>query len=162
MQARVPHSTGYKANIVIINAGTNDANGDVSPSTAGDRMNDLLNALWDADGMSDTCIILSTIIPTNNADGELYQGTINDQIRALIPVRAAEGKCIYLAEMWPLGDSDPWFDFDTDYLVGESPHVHPNVRINSQVMDHLSDTKIDSAVGQGTFHDGICVLQLNI
>ncbi len=92
-------------------------------------MNDILNALWDADGMSSTCIMLSTLIPSNNANGVVNIPLINSQYRALVTKRAAEGKCIYLAEMWPNGDSSQWFQFDTDYLTTESPHVHPNVRI---------------------------------
>lgn len=43
--------------------------------------------------------------------------------------RASEGKCIYLAEMWPNGDANQWLQFDTDFLSTEVAHVHPNVRI---------------------------------
>ncbi|KAJ3548060.1 hypothetical protein NM208_g1190 [Fusarium decemcellulare] len=100
--ARVPNSTGFKPNIVIINAGTNDANTPVDPANAGSRLNDILNALWKADGMSKTCLIVSTLIPTTNTNGAANQGTINDQYRAL------------------------WFDFSKDYLAGETPAVHPN------------------------------------
>lgn len=118
-------------NVVVINGGTNDAvkvaANDASVSTAGERMDDVLNALWNADGMSDTCIILSTLIPSNNPAGIVNIPLINAQYRNLITTRASEGKCIYLAEMWPNGDSDQWFQFDTDYLTTEDPHVHPNV-----------------------------------
>lgn len=99
-----------------------------SVSTAGERMDDILNALWDADGMSDTCIMLSTLLPTTNANGIVNVPLINSQYRALVTQHAAEGKCIYLAEMWPLGDSEQWFQFDTDYWSTETIHVHPNVR----------------------------------
>ncbi|KAF4975545.1 hypothetical protein FZEAL_7691 [Fusarium zealandicum] len=122
--ARVPKSTGFKPNLVIINAGTNDANTPVDPANAGGRMNNILNALWKADGMSETCLIVSTLIPTDNANGARNQGSINDQYRTLVKQRAAEGKCIYMADMWPQGQQ--WFDLSTDYLAGESPKVHPN------------------------------------
>ena len=121
-------------NIVIINGGTNDANGPVDPSNAGTRMNNVLNALWEADGMSGTCIMLSTLIPTTNANGQTYQDTINNQYRALVQQRAAEGKCIYLAEMWPQGAQ--WLQFDTDYLATETPHVHPNVSVVNEHRVH--------------------------
>lgn len=87
-------------------------------------MNDILNALWDADGMSDTCIFLSTLIPSSNTDLETNRVTINSQYSSLVTQRAAEGKCIYLAEMDPNGEQ--WLEIDTDYLASESPHVHPN------------------------------------
>ncbi|KAM0544829.1 hypothetical protein ACHAPJ_011660 [Fusarium lateritium] len=122
--ARVPNSIEYKPNIVIINAGTNDANTPVDPSRAGRRMNDILDALWQADGMSETCIFVSTLIPTDNANGAKNQGTINDQYRTLVLTRAKEGKCIFLADMWPQGQQ--WFNLDKDYLAGETPKVHPN------------------------------------
>lgn len=92
-------------------------------------MNNILNALWNADGMSGTCIMLSTLIPTTNANGIANQDTINTQYRNLVQQRAAEGKCIYLAEMWP--ENQQWLQFNTDYLANETPHVHPNVRISS-------------------------------
>ena len=88
-------------------------------------MNDILDALWQADGMSETCIFVSTLIPTDNANGAKNQGTINDQYRTLVLTRAKEGKCIFLADMWPQGQQ--WFNLDKDYLAGETPKVHPNV-----------------------------------
>ncbi|KAH8666554.1 family 3 carbohydrate esterase, partial [Xylariales sp. PMI_506] len=155
--ARVPHSTGFKPNVVIINAGTNDANGAVDPPNAGTRMNNILNTLWNSDGMSDTCIMLSTLIPTTNANGATYQGTINDQYRSLVTQRAAEGKCIYLADMWPNGEQ--WFQFDTDYLATESPHVHPNDK-GHKMMASVFYNSIQSAIADnrivaaGTFETG--------
>lgn len=101
---------------------------DPSVYTAGSRLNDVFNALWNADGMSDTCIMLSTLIPGNSEPGLVNTPIINAQYRALVTQLAAQGKCIYLAEMWPNGDSDQWFQYDTDYLTYENPHVHPNVR----------------------------------
>lgn len=89
-------------------------------------MNDILNDLWAADGMADTCIILSTLIPTTNANGAANRDAINSQYRSLVTQRhAGDGKCIYLADMDPGGAQ--WLQFDTDYLATESPHVHPNV-----------------------------------
>ncbi|KAH8886185.1 family 3 carbohydrate esterase, partial [Thozetella sp. PMI_491] len=119
--ARVPHSTGFKPNIVIINGGTNDGNFNVDIANVGSRMNDVLNALWNADGMADTCIMLSALIPTTNSNGQANRATINSQYSALASQRAGEGKCIYFADM-DLPSGVQWLQFDTDYLVGESPH----------------------------------------
>lgn len=96
-------------------------------TNVGSRMNDILNALWAADGMSETCIILSTLIPSTNTVLEANRPSINSQYMSLVTERAAEGDCIYLAEMDPNGVQ--WLEFDTDYLTDEIPHVHPNVSI---------------------------------
>jgi hypothetical protein len=92
-------------------------------------MNKILNALWDAEGMSETCIFLSTLIPTDNANGAKYSPIINDQYRTLVLTRAKEGKCIFMADMWPQGQQ--WINLDTDYLAGEHPKVHPNVSVTT-------------------------------
>ncbi|KAK7216223.1 hypothetical protein V2G26_004226 [Clonostachys chloroleuca] len=125
IQDRVANFIGYKPNIVIINGGTNDGNGDIDISNVGDRMNNILNALWNATDMSDMCIMLSTLIPTTNANGAKNRAAINSQYRSLVTARSNEGKCIYLADM-DLANEKVWFDFNTDYSAGESPAVHPN------------------------------------
>lgn len=95
-------------------------------------MNNILNALWNATDMSDMCIMLSTLIPTTNANGAKNRAAINSQYRSLVTTRSNEGKCIYLADM-DLANEKVWFDFNTDYSAGESPAVHPNVS-NSQYL----------------------------
>lgn len=44
------NSYGYKPNVVLINAGTNDANQNMQVG-AGARMEAMLNEMWAADGM---------------------------------------------------------------------------------------------------------------
>ncbi|KAH7320726.1 hypothetical protein B0I35DRAFT_500940 [Stachybotrys elegans] len=121
---RIPNAVPYKPNVVIINAGTNDANGNVSPSEAGVRMGKVLDALWGAQDMANTCIMLSTLIPTTHSTGVKTRPVINDAYRELVKQRASAGKCIYLAEMAP-GGSD-WLVIPDDYSSAETTHIHPN------------------------------------
>lgn len=88
-------------------------------------MNDILNDIWGAEDMADTCVMLSTIIPTNDATGSQTRLVINERFRALVTKRAQDGKCIYLAEMDP--NNSGWITWD-EFASGESVHVHPNVR----------------------------------
>ncbi|KAK0099309.1 hypothetical protein ONS96_008539 [Cadophora gregata f. sp. sojae] len=155
--ARVPRSVGFKPNVVIINGGTNDGNGGVDIGNVGNRMNDILNALWNAEDMSSTCIMLSTLLPTTNGNGAGNRGSINQQYRDLVTRRAGEGKCIYLADMDPGGQV--WFNFQTDYMEGESPAVHPNDKghrmmaavFYQSIMKALSDGRV---VAPGPFTVG--------
>ncbi|KAF7556324.1 hypothetical protein G7Z17_g1541 [Cylindrodendrum hubeiense] len=146
VRARVKNSVGFKANIVIINAGTNDGNTNNDISGVGSRMNNILNDLWAAGDMADTCIILSTLIPTTNTNGAANRDTINDQYRALVTERSGDGKCIYLADMDPGGEQ--WLQFDTDYLATESPHVHPN-DLGHAKMAAVYHQAISKALGNG-------------
>ena len=108
---------------MIINAGTNDANGNVDPNGAGSRLNDILNDLWAAAGMADTCIMVSTLIPTTDSTGSVNRLTINQKYRDVVTQRSGEGRCVYLAEM----ELD-WWDFNADFDPSEAVHIHPNVR----------------------------------
>lgn len=107
----------------------------VDLSGVGSRMNDILNDLWAGEDMGNSCMILSTLIPTTNTAGDANRPGINDQYRALVTQRASEGKCIYLADMDPGGSQ--WLQFDTDYLATESPHVHPNVSLFLILTSHI-------------------------
>lgn len=110
--------------MVVINGGTNDANGAIAPSQAGERMTNILNEIWNADGMGNTCIMLSTLIPTTVANGVIYRGTINAQYRMLVDDFAAQGKCIVLADMDPpQGPASGWISTTRDMI---SDGIHPN------------------------------------
>jgi hypothetical protein len=124
-------------------------------------MNDILDALWDADGMADTCIMLSTLIPTTNVNGAVNRDTINDQYRALVTERAADGNCIYLADMDPGGT--PWLIIPDDYMANEEPHVHPNdaghkkmAAIFYQAINEAIDDNVLVAPGNFTTGETVC------
>ncbi|KAJ4258177.1 hypothetical protein NW762_008322 [Fusarium torreyae] len=123
---RLKNSIGYKPNIVIINAGTNDASRNIDPDGAGDRMNSLLKDIWGASGMGDTCVMLSTILDTTHQTGKVTRIAINHRYRELVKKLSGEGKCIYLADMDPpTGGGAGWITWD-DYDPAETTKTHPN------------------------------------
>ncbi|KAK8108347.1 uncharacterized protein PG998_010360 [Apiospora kogelbergensis] len=114
---RSRNSYQYKPNVVLINAGTNDANANngrgLDLDNAGVRMESLIRDLWAAPDMSNSLIVLSTVLPTTTAGASSAQ-VINSQYRQLVQRLNGDGRPILLADM----------DFvSTDDLVDG---VHPN------------------------------------
>ncbi|KAM0209842.1 hypothetical protein ACHAQD_011019 [Fusarium lateritium] len=87
------NSYGYKANVVLMNVGTNDANQGLV-SGAGSRMEALLNDLWGADGMSKTYVVISSVLRRNDAKAESNRKQINEQYKELINRLRSSGKPI--------------------------------------------------------------------
>lgn len=116
-------------NIVLINLGTNDANRDIDANRAGARLNGILDDIWAADGMSKTCVMLSTVLDSQDPTGSVVRLNINAQYRQLVKNRNAEGKCIYLADMDPPAPhpASGWIKTWDDYNQDEVVKVHPNV-----------------------------------
>lgn len=141
--------TIFQPNVVLINAGTNDANNAVDVANAGNRMEKLLNDIWRAPNMGSTCVFLSTLLPTGNVNGRLNRLPINDQFRVLVKKHAAQGKCIYLAEMattqYPVEDNEP-FDYPREFV----DEAHPNVSYSCIPSQRLGDTTNASKRMRGT------------
>ncbi|KAK0625151.1 family 3 carbohydrate esterase, partial [Bombardia bombarda] len=117
-----PNSAGFKANVVLINLGTNDANGNIDVAHAGDRMEVLLSQIWDSPDMAKTCIILSTLIPSKKDAGKKNNPIINRQYRQLVS-DLQSSKCIYLADMDPeSGPAAGWLYND----ISDVDFIHPN------------------------------------
>lgn len=93
-------------------------------------MEDMLNTIWNSDGMKDTCVILSTLIDTSDITGSINRLAINGQYRRLVDKLKGE-HCIYLADMDPDGVGHGWIRLPEDYTAGETVHVHPNVSISN-------------------------------
>lgn len=108
----------YRPNVVLINGGTNDANLNIDVGNAGSRMRNILNDVWAAEGMADTCIMLSTLLPTGVASGAANQPSINAQYRSIVSELFTRGHCIYLAEL-----DDGWISLGRDMI---SDGIHPN------------------------------------
>ncbi|KAL2153553.1 hypothetical protein VTH82DRAFT_4708 [Thermothelomyces myriococcoides] len=88
----------YKPNVVLINAGTNDAMQNFNVSTAGERMEAMLRDLWSVSPRA--LIVLSTLLVNQDEAAERNVLTINSQYRALIDrLRHKERRRIVLAEM---------------------------------------------------------------
>ncbi|KAG9249745.1 uncharacterized protein F5Z01DRAFT_631089, partial [Emericellopsis atlantica] len=66
-------------NVVLINAGTNDANQNFDVDRTGLRMQELINTIIAE--VPDAVIVLSTLLPTNNQDAQARVNRINDQYR---------------------------------------------------------------------------------
>lgn len=75
----------------LVNAGTNDAGQNIDIANAGARMLSLINALWAADDMSGTLIILSSILPNTNQATEQNRILINTQYQALAESLLGQG-----------------------------------------------------------------------
>lgn len=117
----------------MINAGTNNANRGESADIAYDEMDDILQAIWNYDeAMKDTCIILSTLLPTTNANGKINRITMNNQYRKLVDDYKGE-RCIYLADMEPTGEGSDYISVDGPYW---SDPTHPNVSSDQSRLGH--------------------------
>jgi hypothetical protein len=114
---------------VIINVGTNNANGNDQVEYAYKNMTDIVNSIWSFDGMADTCVVLSTLLHTDHSQGKVHRLSINNAYRNVVANRAAAGKCIYLADAEPAGAGSTFMALDQNiYVPTENPKIHPTVR----------------------------------
>lgn len=88
-------------------------------------MEEIINEIWGAADMADTCVILSTLLVTSHETGAANRGTINDQYRDLVR-NYKDDKCIYLADMEPEGEGQSFISLDDD-IWSDDPKIHPNV-----------------------------------
>ncbi|KAG2421540.1 hypothetical protein HFD88_005515 [Aspergillus terreus] len=91
----VKKSYHFQPNLILINAGTNDALQNYNIDSVGDRMNGLLTQLFDA--IPGTTIILSTLL--QNTRQPINVETVNREYRKLAAQRRADGDRVVLAEM---------------------------------------------------------------
>lgn len=113
IHTRLKIALGYRPNIVIINGGTNNANNGIGLGTMYQQMEDLVKEIWGAENMSDTCVILSTLLPTDHAQGALNRIGINQAYRSLVSDYRGS-KCIYLADMEPQGEGKNFLGINED------------------------------------------------
>ncbi|KAJ6095509.1 hypothetical protein N7486_006255 [Penicillium sp. IBT 16267x] len=104
-------TTPQRPNLILLNAGTNDALQNYKVGTAGVRMNSLLDLLFDE--VPDTTIILSTLLP-NKQTPEVVKW-ISEQYRVLAAKRRNSGDRVVLADM---SNSIPLDEF--------ADETHPN------------------------------------
>jgi lysophospholipase L1-like esterase len=71
----------WRPNVVLINAGTNDANSNFEMDQVGNRMASLINTI--VAQVPDAVIVLSTLLPTTNQDAQRRVERINTQYRQL-------------------------------------------------------------------------------
>ncbi|EGO59267.1 hypothetical protein NEUTE1DRAFT_121106 [Neurospora tetrasperma FGSC 2508] len=87
----------YKPNVVLINAGTNDAAGNLNISTASDRMGAMIDEVFAASPRA--VVILSTLIINTLPATEKRVLVINDQYKALAQRMRDAGKRVILVDM---------------------------------------------------------------
>ncbi|KXH49449.1 hypothetical protein CSIM01_03737 [Colletotrichum simmondsii] len=133
IRTRLQHALGYKANVIIINGGTNDAVRTIDPAGIYHRMDDMLSDIWSSEDMGNACIVLSTLLDTSDEAGAVNRIFINQEYRRLVNDREADGRCIVLADMDPPeGPQHGWIQAKdakpewADYKPDENPHTHPN------------------------------------
>ncbi|KAF5660854.1 integrin alpha n-terminal [Fusarium heterosporum] len=107
------NSYGYKPNVVIMNVGTNDANNNLV-NGASSRMEGLLDDLWGSDGMSNTYVVVSSVIRRNNAQAEQNRKEINEQYKKMVKRLQSIGKRIEYVDI----------DIPLNELVSDG--IHPN------------------------------------
>ncbi|KAJ5801621.1 uncharacterized protein N7518_003689 [Penicillium psychrosexuale] len=95
VQSEAKKSITSKPNLILINAGTNDATQKYQTDTAGDRMDTMIDYLYSS--VPNVTIILSTLLP-NTAQPALV-GQISVQYRRLYMRRKAAGDKIVIADM---------------------------------------------------------------
>jgi lysophospholipase L1-like esterase len=121
------HADCGKANLILINAGTNDAVRSVDTGNAYGRMKAMLTDIWNSEDMGRSCVILSTLLDIGDPNAVAGRLVINQQYRRLVNDLSLEGKCIVLADMDPEeGPQHGWINTWGDYNGDD--HTHPNVR----------------------------------
>lgn len=138
----VENTEGMKPNVVLINAGTNDAqqNYDEMRGTF-DRLKQLIRKVQDMH--PETTIILSTVLVTRNQDANPRVDRYNEQIRQYVFTQDDAGNPdgkIVLADM-----NDGVFLTRTD-LLGDGIHPTP---LGYRKMAAVWKSGIDIAVGRG-------------
>ena len=87
----------YKPNVVLINAGTNDAVQNKDIPNAASRMEGMINNIYE--DSPDATVILSTLILNLNANTEKNVQLVNVEYKALVDRLQGKGKRIVLADM---------------------------------------------------------------
>lgn len=130
MKAAVQRSLHFKPNVVLINAGTNDCARNIDIENTGKRMRSLIESILNAEGMRQTVIVLSTLIPSQERPIEKNRMSVNRQYRDLVVAMRNEGVSIFLADMDPEEPSPGhgWIKYPEDYKNGNNPPdpTHPN------------------------------------
>ncbi|KAL2833014.1 hypothetical protein BDW59DRAFT_157153 [Aspergillus cavernicola] len=133
IQAASKLSLDYRPNVVLINAGINDARLEIDIINIGRRMQNMIEDILSTAGMDKTIIILSTLIPSENFNIVIHREEINMQYRSLVQTMQADGVRIVLADMDPEypDAGNGWLSFPDDfYHADKTPpgtdDTHPN------------------------------------
>lgn len=88
----------WRPNVVLVNAGTNDATQGWNVSTAGERMEGLLRDVWSLSPRA--VVVLSTLLVNRGVEAERNVGVINRQLVDVARrLREGEGRKVVLVDM---------------------------------------------------------------
>jgi lysophospholipase L1-like esterase len=96
----------FKPNVVLVNAGTNDAAQSRNVSFVGSRMESMLADIWDLSPRA--AVVLSTLLVNKNTTTEANVKSINLQYQLLAQTLRQDGKHIVLVDMH--GDDGPMLE----------------------------------------------------
>ena len=110
----------YKPNVILLNAGTNNAVQDDGVNEVSDLMGKMISECLKY--IPDTLLVLSTLVPNKLPNGIKNVPIINEQLRALVPKFQAEGKKVILADM---NDGFILDEDISDQIDGKDDKTHP-------------------------------------
>ena len=121
---------GYRPNVVMINAGTNDADETIDIANAGSRFNTILDTIWKSANYPnpDACVIVSALLPvlqSRQANGYANSPSMNSQYQALVTQLAGQGKCIYFADTRVIDPSTGQTWINPSYDINQDDGIHP-------------------------------------
>ncbi|KFY47243.1 hypothetical protein V494_00086 [Pseudogymnoascus sp. VKM F-4513 (FW-928)] len=146
----------YKPNVVLINAGTNDATQGYLVDSTGDRMRIMLNYIFDT--VPNTCVLFSTLLPNTINPGNV--DLINVQYRALAQEFIDNGKHLVLVELgdgWmttgDLADGTHPNDFGYKKMAAKWHQGIKEAEAKVWLSSPSSDVDFSDAAGGGTTCD---------
>lgn len=90
-------TVGYRPNVVLVHAGTNDMNRPADPDTAPDRLGRMIDDI--VAHVPDAVVVVATIVPASNATVQSRITKYNAAIPAVVQKRVDAGKKVVLASM---------------------------------------------------------------
>ncbi|MFJ1959067.1 ricin-type beta-trefoil lectin domain protein [Streptomyces microflavus] len=94
----------YRPNVITLEIGTNDLNGDYQVPTAPDRMSALIDQLLRS--APDATVLVGTVIVSTSPTEEANRPTFNQKLTQIVQSKAAAGKHVRLIDMSALTSAD--------------------------------------------------------
>ncbi|MFJ6465547.1 GDSL-type esterase/lipase family protein [Streptomyces sp. NPDC091387] len=132
----------YRPNVITLEIGTNDLNGNYEVPTAPDRMHALIDRITRA--APDATVLVGTVIRSNSANEEAVRPAFNAALPAIVQAEQAAGKHVRLVDMSAVTTADL------------SDALHPNDNGFSKMADAF-DAGIQAADSAGWLHEPVAV-----
>jgi lysophospholipase L1-like esterase len=94
----------YRPNVVTLEIGTNDLNGNYQPTTATDRLSALIDQI--TRDTPDATVLVGTLIVSTATTEEQYRADFNAKLPGIVSAKQAAGKHVRLVDMSALNASD--------------------------------------------------------